>query len=503
MRVADASGTREHGVSATAAATRDLGQSSALPVEAVDALEHSVRALVESAERTLERLSRFRRETDLFLGLDADVDDRVVHRSGILIGKLSMLIRGLREAAGDRAAEPLSSQTRSTQSAGIRLFLIARRLDLLMEQQDRCGLRNLGILLSAIETLALERVDTPHRVEPPAPQLHYFFFQNHLPNVVPADGGRMNLVGSRLWRNGAPHIALVDRDNGSTTGPLEVQRTEVDHAVAVDLEPDWIAANAGRCLSLTLDDTVGSGGPGQPATTPTVGPSLPICIPLSFDTRYKIAGFLEYQSPTQTRRHKARSLLFENASCTEEKKVSGNLEWELKPGGWLTDMGESALYEAGATSIDCEILESRILCEGQLGPAVCGRDLLSGEAHALLLEQSEWEHIFTPVEEYPEPETHHSWAISGSVGLNQPPTELALRIPREEPSEATTIWYELISVNGGQQHTLFLSPRETLSGTQRRSYVVGEDRIAAEFDPAADAIAAVIDLTIEPADCRY
>ena len=199
-------------------------------------------------------------------------------------------------------------------------------------------------------------------------------------------------------------------------------------------------------------------------------------------------------------------MLFENASCTEEKQVSGTLEWELEPGGWLVDMGESALYEAGTASIDCQISKSRINCEGRLAPAVCGQTPRSGESGQrpeLLLEQSEWEHIFTPAEEYPEEELHRSWALSESVDLDRSETQISLEIPREEPSEETTIWYEFIAVNGGQQSTLFISPKKTLNEVGRDSHVIHQHRIDVEYNVAPSATTAKIDMSMESDACRY
>lgn len=482
------------------------GQIHSLPVEADDALELSVPELLENAEGTLERFIRFRRKSDLFLGLDADMDDRVIYRSGVLIHNLSALIRELREANKVAVPGTLSTQAPATQSAGVRLLLATRRLELLMQEQDRCGLHSLGLLLSAIETLAIELEAEPPGSEPFAPQLQYFFFRDHLPNVVPPDGGWVIVVGPGLWQHGTPAASIVDHDRRIVTGPLDVRRVGIDHAAAVRIDPEWISANAGRCLSLTLKHGSTPETDWRKHPKPVAGESLPLCIPLSFHSTYKLAGFLEYTTPTRTRLHKARSILFENASCMEEKQVSGSLEWELNPGGRLTDMGESALYEAGTTTIDCGIAENRIVCQGKLGPAICGQEMRSGgggEQQAPLLEQSEWEHIFTPVEEYPEPETHHSWALSGAVELDQPTVEFELMIPREESSEQTSMWHELIIVNGGQQRTLFASPKITVTGTTQHSDVAGLTRITAEHTAAPDSEAATIAVNIEPPACRY
>ena len=202
----------------------------------------------------------------------------------------------------------------------------------------------------------------------------------------------------------------------------------------------------------------------------------------------------------------SKSLLFENDSCNEEKQVSGFLEWELHQGGQLIDTIESALYEAGDTAIDCEISANQINCEGRLGPAVCTPALRAaegGEQTSLLLAQSEWEHVFTPEEEYPEEETHHSWALSGPVKFEQPLTQFDLKIPREESSEKTTMWYELIAVNGRQLNTFFVSPKTTVVDSNDSNHVVGQQRITTKFDAGRGTGESTIGVKLQEAACHY
>ena len=488
------------------ATSTNPGTISSLPVQPGKAFDLSLNELLDNAEGALERFKKFRREADLFLGLDADMDDRVVYRSGVLVQKMSMLIREVREATDGVSTEALAKQAPDVRAAGIRLFLVARQVDLLMEEQGRCGLRNLGLLLSAIESLALELDYESPDGRSTASRLQYFFFPNHLPDVMPVDGGWLIVVGSGLWRDGAPTVTAVDHDSGKISAPLEIRHTGIDQAIAVRIDRELIAANMGRCLFLTASPDQARDAHRQQRASKPGAATLPLCIPLSFNTRYKIAGFLEYRTPTRTTRHKSRSMLFENTSCTDPKQVSESLEWELNPGGRLTNMGESALYEAGATAIDCGMAENRIVCQGYLGPAVCNQEQRSGvdaEQQPSLLEKSEWEHIFTPTEEYPEEQTHHGWALSEPVDLDQSPVQLELKVPREKLSKETTMWYELIIVNGGQERTLFVSPKKTLAHSEQDSYVVGGNQVEEEFTPAPDAGAAKIRLSIESAACRY
>lgn len=484
----------------------DLLDSVSIPIDVAQVLGLSLDDILGEAEGAIERFNKIHLGSDLFLGLDADVDDRIIHRFGMLVRKMSQFIGELRKAGNSAVVRRLSNQAANIRRDGVRLFLAARRLHLLMEARDRCGLRNLGIFLSSVETLALELETGLTGTVKPAPRLHYFFFEDQLPNVVPPDGGWLFLVGSSLWTKGEPQVALIDPERGTTIAALEVHQTGGGEATAVRIEPGWITDNAGRCLSLKVSNDITPSMLWWKQAKPAAYSYLPVCIPQSFSTQYTIAGYLEYRTPTQTKLLKSKSILIENASCEGRKQASESLEWSLDPEGWLIDMGESSLYETGTSSIDCKVAENRIICSGYLGKAVCGQALRPGNTEGetdLLLEQTEWEHIFTPTAEYPLEEVHYSRALSEAVDLKLPMTEVAVMIPREEPSEKTTIWYELIIVNGGQQKTLFVSPKRTLLEMEQDTYMIGHDRMMADLDPAPESAEAGIRVNIDSSTCPY
>jgi hypothetical protein len=477
-----------------------------IPIEVNHALDLPLDDILEEAVKALDRLRSLRLDSDMFIGLDADVDDRIVHRSGILVYEMTKLIGHLGEARNNSDTKPLSNRAPNIRKEGVLLFVLARELHLLMGAKDRCELRNLGLLLGSLETLAITLETGLAQTDGSDPDLYYFFFAGHLPSVVPQEGGWLYLVGANRWPEDKPQVTLIDAGRNKIIATLDVLQTAHDGVMAIKLERDWIAANAGRCLSLQVSRHDVHGATWSKLQDPAAYRHLPICIPQSLDTKYKIAGFLEYETPTQTRLLKAKSMLFENDSCTDTKTVTGSLEWTLEPEGRLIDIGESPLYEAGPSSVQCQISENQITCTGQLGHAVCGTPARSGDSPgqtALLLEQAEWEHIFTPTAEYSLPEEHHSYALSKVVDLTLPTTQIALTIPREEPSETTTMWYELIIVNGNQQKTVFTSPRKAFAEMQEETYTLNHDKIITDLDPASQSADAEIRVKIDSDSCPY
>jgi hypothetical protein len=474
------------------------------PIDIGQALDRTLGEILVEAEGVLLRFNSLRRESDLFLGIDADIDDRRVHRSGVLIHNLSRFISALRKHVDAAAHERLSNLPEQPRSDAIRLYMAVRRLHLLLEGRDRCGYHNLDSFLAAVETLALGT--GARQIDVTSPVLHFFAFEDQLPDVVPSGGGWLVLFGSGLWQDGNLEAALIDPDTGKTIALLDAHHTGVDETAAVKIEPEWVAGNAGQCLSLAVGRNLTSGMPWRKRREPAAQAQLPFCIPQSFNTKYQLAGFLEYQTPTQTTYLVPKGLLFENDSCVDRKPVSEILEWNLPPGGWLLEMRESALYEAGSSSVECEVSENRVTCSGYLGKAVCGRALLEGNNGIdteLLLEQTEWEHIFSPIAEYPIAEEHESRALSDAFELESSATEIILQIPREKPSEKTTIWYELIAVNGGQHETVFVSPKRTILEKQQEAEVTAHVNMTVELDPAPELPEAAIRASIGPADCPY
>ena len=477
-----------------------------IPIEVDQALNLTLGDILDEAKQSLKRFKALRSESDLFLGLDSDADNRIIHQSGVLIRKFSKLIAELQEAGDIAVANKLSNQAEDIRRGGIRLFLAARRLHLLMDARDHCGYRHLGIFLSSIETLALEAEVELINTARDAPSLHYFFFEGQLPNVVPENGGWLVLLGANLWQENKQGMSLFDPEKRTTVATLDVYQVGADETVAVKIEPDWIADNAGRCLHLKVSNNIAPSMLRRKQAKLAAYNYLPICIPQSFDTQYKIAGFLEYRTPTQTRLLKSKSILFENPSCTNKIQVTDSLEWTLDSGGWLIDIGDSPLYEAGSSSVNCKVSDNRVNCSGYLDQAVCGqaaRSEITSENSELLLEQTEWEHIFTPTAEYPVEEEHRSWALSDSVDIEQLTTEIAVTIPREEASEKTSMWFEMIIVNGGQQKELFVSPKQTILEKQQDIYSIAYDQIVADLDPGQESDQAEIRVGIDSATCPY
>jgi len=499
--------TRRHDPSPRGSASGRTAHDVRLPLNINAAFDMSLENLLGDAKSTLEKFNALRLHTDLFLGLDADIDDRVVHHFGLLVYKLSKLIDALRDAGENTGTGRLSELPANTRRDATRLFLAVQTLQQLMEAKDRCGLRNLGIFLSAVETLALELKTDTGAMTGHAQGLDYFFFAGQLPTVVPQDGGWLYMAGPGIRHGDRFQVILSEPVSGKTIAKLDAQRDSSGEVVAIRIVPDLITDNMGRCLSLQVNNMGASGILLQKPAEPQVTGTQPFCIPQSYGSQFRIAGFLEYSTPTHPESLKSRSILFENDSCVERKQVSASAEWTLPPGSSLTDLGESSLYEAGSSSIQCAGSENRIQCTGYLDKAICAQALHSpesGEQPALLLlEMTEWEHIFTPTAIVPIEKDYRSHVLSETVDFSSTQQEIAVLVPREVSSETTTVWYELIIVNGRQQKKIFASSRKEFADRQQDTYPVGHDSVTASIDPETESAVAVIRVSVDPAKCPY
>jgi hypothetical protein len=469
-----------------------------LPFDPEEALGLAPEAIAEQADAAASRVRALLGKLDLFLGVDSDVDARVVQRFYALAPRLRALAAKLRASAEGVDERPLRDLGWPVRDDGIRLFHASRRLNELLDERTRCVDRDFPVFLSAVETLAVElEVETPP-ARTPAPRLDYYVFDGHRPNVFPRGGGWAFIVGAHLWEGGEPRVSLVAPDRRSVLASVDAHRTRRGEAIAISVGAELVADYGGECLFLRLGLTKTTGRLWWRTVEARADLELPLCIPKSFVSQYRVAGFLGYRIPTGTRVLESDEILFFNESCDERKPVSQTLEWPLHPGGRLVANGQSKLYEINDSSVACRIEENRITCSGWLDRAACDTGTASGKGRV----DTEWHHLFSPTEEYPDLEEHRSSVLSPGVDASDE-ILVCVEIPRDEATDETRMWFDLFAVNGHQQRNIFSSPRTNVRDPSREHYEVGPHRIAADFEPGLETGEGRICVSIRSAQCRY
>jgi hypothetical protein len=364
--------------------------------------------------------------------------------------------------------------------------------------------QDLGVLLSALETLAAEFEEGALRGEVATPSAHYFFFEGHRPNVVAQSGGKLTIVGSRLWQDHPPFVALVVQDREDLLGTPSPHRSGSDDAVAVEIDSSLIAEHRGDCLFLRARPIETAGVLWWKDKRPLADLYLPFCVPQSYGSRYRISGFLNYRTATRTRMLEPQEILLANSSCEDSIELSSSLDWGLSKGGRLIDMGQSLVSEVNASAVHCEITDNQISCAGRLDPAICG-ELFAGPSQAPrpFRAETEWHHEFSPTEEYPYDEEQRGAALSKAVELTDLAEGICVKIPRNQESDVSTMWFELIAVNGRQQEVVFSSPRKRVTETVQETHELGRDRIEVELKPGPVYGTAEICVRVSSSGCAY
>jgi hypothetical protein len=429
------------------------------------------------AEAAASRLAAVLRSLDPFLAADADGDVRRVPRLYALAERVRARATVLREsAAGDR---PLAEQSSALRATGRRLDLQRQRLDGLLDWYEVCAPRARAAFLGGLETLALDLERDAGFAS--GPRLDYAFFAGLAPDLVPVEGGWLGVVGRDLWPGRAPEVELRGA-NAERLAALTPHPLDGETGFVVYVGSSLLAGQAGRCVSLRW-----RAGPSSDEER-----TLPLCVPASYRSGYRVAGYLAYRLPLATRALETDEILFTNSSCDEPREVTRTLEWQLEPDGRLVETGEFELFTVHESSVDCRIDANRVTCSGWLAPARCDDERRV---------DSEWHHIFSPIEEYPDRELHRSAVISPFVSAAASVTRRCVEMRRNDESEETAMWFDVFVQNAEQQEHFFSSPREVTAGPTTAAYAHGAYRIEAELDPASRPGEASMCVTIRAPEC--
>ena len=156
------------------------------------------------------------------------------------------------------------------------------------------------------------------------------------------------------------------------------------------------------------------------------------------------------------------------------------------------------MLETNPSSIDCVIDGNLVRCAGTLSPATCEA---STDGNPEVTRETEWVHFFTPTEEIPDEERHLSQALSSIVSAEAAAEPFCVQLARDEPSDESHIWFELISVNANQRRVSFTSPIETLKRIATTRYDTGSHRIDAHFETSVESGYARICTTLQEETC--
>jgi hypothetical protein len=467
---------------ATSCSRQHEGAPAWIPLDPEEALERTPDDIVAESRAALSRFGELRRDLDLFIGIDAELDAHAVARFERLASGLSDRVHEFGQSIGASHDLPLREAQSPLREMGSKIALVSGQLRLLLDAQEVCGLRHRAVLIRAVESLALQLEDTADSGDPRAPGLHYFAFEGEMPNVVPKKGGRITLVGSRPTGR-KPHLIVEAPLTGATLAEFALARSDEVGVLVAEIPSEEIAGWRSRCVRLRLE----TGGSSSPAPGPGAAAALPLCASQSYESGLRVMATIAYETSARREWMETQELRLSNESCEERRQVSGTLEWPLHEGGRLLEMGEFFLEfgdEGAPSPIRCELIEDGVRCSGWLEPAECQE---GGESPARVT-PTEWIQLFTPLQEYPHVEEHRVIALSDPQPFDSGDVQLCLELPRRHPSEQTRLRFQTIAVNGNQEETFFEAPwqlvRDDGQTVHRVDGAVIEARFQSVFRPS-------------------
>jgi hypothetical protein len=262
--------------------------------------------------------------------LMADANADLKSAGGHLIGTLDSLTRELRNLVKNDLNQLVDKLTGAAYTVAQQLQHAVEDLEFVLERTVKCGLREINSVTASIKALALRAAsDFPGGKEAPA-ELFSFQFAPLSRGVVSLKGGRVALIGYKLWSKGvAPLVTLTDEDRRPLTSEAEGEPSTGDDAVSMVVPPALLEQHAGGCLEFRVTPRHKRRLSGKIVNdTPLY---VPMCVPRRASSRYFFTFSYQAVCSDQSADEDKDSTLLphtffcENLSC--ENKNPCNVEW--------------------------------------------------------------------------------------------------------------------------------------------------------------------------------
>jgi hypothetical protein len=389
--------------------------------------------------------------------LDPPYADRLTAAVAGTLSALKTRSDALRQAAGAASA---GGGRPAVEEAARQLDAATVRARALLGQGRRPMLSVAPLLLSGFDTLAAELRREP--LAPPTPGLWLagFRFDDQLPGVVPAQGGRFALTGGGWWEGEVPPELWLYDAGGLYLRKLPLQPEGRGGAAAM-LDADTLAANAGGCMELRLRAFRPGEVRGQPGRW--LEQRLPACIAPPFAVTLEVAAGVRAGrtriEQTELPDRDLKRFAWQNDQCppAEPMAVSGVHTWPAAAAGGRGDcrivafqtLDERRQGEAGAINLALGGPDT-IVAGGLLGPADC-----SGK-RAL---PAVWAASVRPTVECRQNEHSRHRAAAPPAAFRPPSTRVCVEIPVRSGALAEAHWSMVTPVvNGLRFDPLALSP---------------------------------------------
>lgn len=330
-------------------------------------------AVKSQAEKVIDRINQIRSS------FDGDIKTSLDNGTA----GLSQAIADLDRVAGENIKAPIEQLNLEAQQLTVALDNATRRLDALADKVNKDALGNIMVLAASAEATALEFKQFPF-VPKGSPRIYYFQFDADIPNVVPENGGRAEIVGWRLNANGPPVVELRDKTRSVLLASLQPGAGKNDNSVSVLLPVELVKKHAGEALQLrVLLDSKDK--------AKAFERYVPLVIPASVALSARTVAHIHYNMERNVRSPFGEERIIEirNGSCENERQVNELLVWDVPADASITQPLIRTINVYRAERVQArKVGRDRISVSGTVSKAKCHKVLVGQK-----LDKPSWYHV--------------------------------------------------------------------------------------------------------------
>lgn len=375
---------------------------------------------------------------------------------------LSVLMSQLNNLAQNNISTPIQQLSFEIRNLSAKIYSAATRINLIVEQQQACLLLNASVVIAGVQNVTSELKSGVPLVASDAPRLNYYQFDGVTPSVVPEQGGRLNIIGFRLWEKPGtpPIVAIFNNSRSSKIGYVTPQRGSNNNSFSFQFSKDLIRRYAGQCLQIkVIPRSKNFWG-----SVRELGEYwMPICISENFGKEVFIRAFVQYPCPgTRTEMTaETRDFNFDNHSCTDRKNIDETKCWTLPANAQILRLHYNP-EQRNDNNVAVNFIGNCVKVTGWIDEATCTEAGPIKKKH----HHAYWRTSVKAEYAYPITETRNSGIITSQrIKLSSTDVNVMVDLPKACNTVIDNLyWFEVYQFDGKNEKLLYKSPNISTLG---------------------------------------
>jgi hypothetical protein len=386
---------------------------------------------------------------------------------------LSVLMSQLNNMAQNNINKPIQELSFEIKNLAAKVYSATTRINLMVEQQQACLILNASVIIAGVQNVTSELKSGVPLVSSDAPRLNFYQFDGTTPSIVPEQGGRINIIGFRLWEKEKtpPIVSIFDQPRNSKMANITPQRGQNNNSFSFTFTKDFVTKYAGQCLQLkVISRTKNFWG-----SVKELGEYwLPICISENFGKQIFVKAFVQFPcSVTKTEiTTESRDFNFDNHSCTERKNLDETKCWTLPANAQILKLIHNP-EARNDNNVAVNFIGNCVKVTGWIDEATCTEVGFVKKKH----HHAYWRTSVKAEYSYPTTETQNSGIITSSkLKLSSSDITILTDLPKTCDSKTENLyWFEVYQFNGKEEKLLYKSPNvSTLSSLDNKGGLIIE-----------------------------